>query len=284
MNELPAEWVRAVEASFLGRLPERTWRSLFVRAREIDAPPKTVLYPETEQARAAHLVLILDGLVRVYRTSRSGREVTLRYARRGDILGLPSVVAEVSPAAAQAVIPTRVVAMSAQVLRARAQRDSQLAWAMAEEMAGSLFNIQERLAHNVFAPVRSRVARYLLDVATPAAAGSVVAASYEDIAGAIGTVREVVARTLAAFRDEGLTRRIDAGIALVDVDGLRAAAQADEFRDFRSRLRRHLLDDRAERLLLVDHHQVSRRGDLDVPPAEPLRALLADGGGHDRIG
>ena len=235
MDDLPADWIRAIEASFLGRLPERTWRPLFDRARQIDAPPKTVLYPETEQVPTAHLVLILDGLVRVYRTSRSGREVTIRYARRGDILGLPSVVAQVSPAAAQAVVPTRVVAMSAQVLRSRAQRDSQLAWAMAEEMAGSLFNIQERLAHNVFAPVRSRVARYLLDVATPTGSGHVAAASYEDIAGAIGTVREVVARTLATLRDEGLIRRTEEGIALIDLDGLREAAQADEFRDFRQR-------------------------------------------------
>jgi CRP/FNR family transcriptional regulator len=235
MEDLPADWVQAIEASFLGRLPERSWRPLFDRAHQIDASPKTVLYPETEQVRTAHLVLILDGLVRVYRTSRSGREVTLRYARRGDILGLPSVVAQLSPAAAQAVVPTRVVAMSAEALRSRAQRDSQLAWAMAEEMAGSLFNIQERLAHNVFAPVRSRVARYLLDVATPVGGDLVAAASYEDIAAAIGTVREVVARTLAALRDEGLTRRADPGIVLIDLDGLRAAAQADEFRDFRRR-------------------------------------------------
>src|SRR3984957_9024831 len=258
MDDLPADWIRAIEASFLGPLPERTGRLLFDRAHQIDAPPKTVLYPETEQVPTAHLVLVLDGLVRVYRTSRSGREVTIRYARRGDILGLPSVVAQVSPAAAQAVVPTRVVAMSAQVLRSRAQRDSQLAWAMAEEMAGSLFNIQERLAHNVFAPVRSRVARYLLAVATPppppppppppaapprhvappshaSPPSHVAAASYEDIAGAIGTVREVVARTLAALRDEGLIRRTEEGIALIDLDGLREAAQADEFRDFRQR-------------------------------------------------
>jgi CRP-like cAMP-binding protein len=235
MDDLPADWARAIEASFLGRLPERIWRLLFDRAHQIDAPPKTVLYPETEQVRTAHLVLVVDGLVRVYRTSRSGREVTIRYARRGDILGLPSVVAQASPAAAQAVIPTRVVAMSAEVLRSRAQRDSQLAWAMAEEMAGSLFNIQERLAHNVFAPVRSRVARYLLDVATPAGDSHVATASYEDIAGAIGTVREVVARTLAGLRDDGLIRRTEEGIALIDLDGLHAAAQSDEFRDFRQR-------------------------------------------------
>jgi CRP/FNR family transcriptional regulator, cyclic AMP receptor protein len=235
MDDLPADWVQAIEASFLGRLPGHTWRPLFERAHQIDAPPKTVLYPETEQVPAAHLVLIVAGLVRVYRTSRSGREVTIRYARRGDILGLPSVVAQVSPAAAQAVVPTRVVAMSAQVLRSRAQRDSQLAWAMAEEMAGSLFNIQERLAHNVFAPIRSRVARYLLDVSTPASNGPVATASYEDIAAAIGTVREVVARTLAGLRDDGLIRRTEAGIALIDPDGLHEAAQADEFRDFRRR-------------------------------------------------
>jgi CRP-like cAMP-binding protein len=250
MDELPYEWVKAIEASFLGRLPPRTWRPLFERARQVQAAPKAILYTETEQERTAHLVLVLDGLVRVYRTSRAGREVTLRHARHGDILGLPSVVAQVSPAAAQAVIPTRVVAMSAPALRACAQRDSRLAWAMAEEMAGSLFNIQERLAHNVFAPVRGRVARYLLDVAMPnpddptAASGHptiaasqapIAAASHEDIAAAIGTVREVVARTLAAFRDEALTRRSDAGIILADLDGLRAVAQSDEFRDFRSR-------------------------------------------------
>ena len=239
MDELPEEWTQAIKASFLGRLPPHTWRPLFDRAHELEATPKTILYPETEQERRDHLVLILDGLVRVYRTSRSGREVTLRYARRGDVLGLPSVVAQVSPAAAQAVIATRVVAMSAQDLRARAQQDSKLAWAMAEEMAGSLFNIQDRLAHNVFAPVRSRVARYLLDVATPAAgehAGEhVVTASHEDIADAIGTVREVVARTLGTFRDEGLTRRTETGIVLLDLDGLRDAGQAEEFQDYRRR-------------------------------------------------
>jgi len=54
-------------------------------------------------------------------------------------------------------------------------------------------------------------------------------------AGAIGTVREVVARTLAALRDEGLTRRTENGIALTDLDALRNAARSDEFQDFRSR-------------------------------------------------
>jgi CRP-like cAMP-binding protein len=235
MRPIPDEWQQAIGASFFGRLPPGSVADLFERAREVDAAPKTVLYSETNDRDSAHLVLVLGGLVRVYRTSRAGREITLRHARRGDVLGLPSIAADVSPAAAQAVVPTKVVLMSAARLRSRAQRDGQLAWAIAEEIAGSLFNIQDRLAHNIFAPVRSRVARYLLDVAMPDAGLLVARASHEDIAVAIGTVREVVARTLTALRNEGLTSRTDFGIALVDVPGLRAAADADQFREFRTR-------------------------------------------------
>ena len=236
MTTYPEHWQSAIEASFLARLPLETREGLLQHAREVNAAPKTILYAESAgRPESPHLVLVLDGLIRVFRTSRSGREVTVRHARTGDVLGLPSIIAQASPAAAQAVVASKVIVMSAQILRSRAQHDSQLAWAIAEEMAGSLFNIQERLAHNVLAPVRSRVARYLLDVAVRQGTHSVAALRHEDIAAAIGTVREVVARTLTAFRSEGLIRRDDGRIVLVDVGKLRQIAQADEFADFRIR-------------------------------------------------
>ena len=150
MPALPDRWRQAIAASFLGRLPERTVLDLFDRAHEVEAPAHTVLYSEADDSRSARLVVVLDGLIRVYRTSRSGREVTLRHARRGDVLGLPAMVTEASPAAAQVVVAARVVFISAQTVRARAQLDSRLAWAVAEELAGSLFNIQERLGSQRF--------------------------------------------------------------------------------------------------------------------------------------
>jgi len=235
IRAFPDNWQQAVEASFLGRLPDGTVGDLLDSAREVQVGAKAVLYPEADGPADAHLVLVLDGLVRVYRTSRSGREITLRHARRGDVLGLPSLVAAISPAAAQALVPTNVVLMSSTKLRTRAQRDSQLAWAMLEEITGSLFNIQERLAHNVFAPVRSRVARYLLEVAMLSDGILVATVRHEDIAVAIGTVREVVARTLKAMRKERLISRGELGIALMDVPKLRALADADQFREFRTR-------------------------------------------------
>lgn len=227
METYPLAWKSAVEASFLGRLPEKTRVDLLEHAREVQAEAKAIVYHESSMP---HLVLVLDGLVRVYRTSSSGREVNIRYAHAGEVMGLPSVVGGTSPAAAQAVEPTRAVMMSVPVLRARARRDSAVAWAVAEEVASSLFRVQERLAHNVFAPIRARVARYLLDVAVEdLATGRIVAAtSHQDVAAAIGTVREVVARTLTTFRRAGLTERGSSGIILRDVRSLRLIADSDE--------------------------------------------------------
>ena len=103
-------------------------------------------------------------------------------------------------------------------------------WAVAEEVASSLFRVQERLAHNVFAPIRARVARFLLDVAVEdRATGRIVATtSHQDVAAAIGTVREVVARTLRTFRNEGLTETSNAGIVLTDIEAMLRVADSDE--------------------------------------------------------
>jgi len=231
----PEHWVPAIQASFLARLPRQTQKALLQDAREADAPPRGVLYSESASPEHAHLVLIIDGLIRVFRTSRSGREVTVRQARQGDVLGLPSILAGATPGAAHAMVASKIVMMSARRLRTLAQNDSQLAWAVAEETAGSLFNIQERLVHNVLAPVRSRVARYLIDVAVGSNATYVAVARHEDIATAIGSVREVVARVLTEFRREGLASRSSSGILLVDMTALRQIAQTEEFQDFRTR-------------------------------------------------
>src|ERR1700677_395539 len=227
METYPRAWRLAVEASFLGRLPEKTRTELLCQAREVTIEAKSVIYHESGKP---HLMLVLDGLVRVYRTSSFGREVNIRYARAGEVMGLPSIVTGTSPAAAQAIVATRVVKMSVPVLQARARKDSVVGWAVAEEVAGSLFNVQERLAHNVFAPIRARVARFLLDVAVEdRATGRIVAAtSHQDVAAAIGTVREGVARTLGTFRSEGLTVTCRAGMVLTDIEAMLRVADPDD--------------------------------------------------------
>ena len=157
-------------------------------------------------------------------TSEEGRQVTVRYARRGDVLGVPVTVADSAPVAAQAVTEAVLVATRPGVLPQLAQRDPRVGVWMAEELAARVHGLLQELAMNTFWPVRRRLARHLLDLAADVQQGDalVVHASHQDLADHIGSVREVVARTLAVLRTDGLIRTDTEGIHLLDAHALAA--------------------------------------------------------------
>jgi CRP/FNR family cyclic AMP-dependent transcriptional regulator len=213
---LDAAWSQ----SFLADIPGPAAEALLAGAWESQVAAGDTIARELYKPGPAHLMLVLAGLVRVYRTSPEGRQVTLRHARTGDVVGLPSVVADHSPAGVQAVTRCNVLHLPIDVFRHHGKREPIMAWAMAQEMARSLFGIQERMAHNVFASMRGRVARELLDVAQPVGGELIVRASHQDLADALASVREVVGRILGAFRDEGLVERRGSYLALLDPERL----------------------------------------------------------------
>jgi len=75
---------------------------------------------------------------------------------------------------------------------------------------------------NAFWPVRRRLARHLLDLAANEQRGQMllVRASHQELADHVGTVREVVARTLTAFRSAGFIGSNPEGIRLLDPHAL----------------------------------------------------------------
>jgi CRP/FNR family transcriptional regulator, cyclic AMP receptor protein len=249
-------WSAALRRSFFAGLPPTSWEDLFTNAREHAAPAGEVLHRESAGANP-HLFLVVSGLVRVFRTAQSGREVTLRHARTGSVVGLYSVVANRTPAAIQAVTDTRIVNIPVEPFRKRAQTDAGLAYAIAQDMTVSLFEIQERLVHNVFTPVSSRVAHYLLDVATLSDDGYVVTANHQEIADAVGSVREVVARVLAGMRSAGDIRSSNRMIILSNREALNRLAQVDEFGEPKSSRTEN--GDPADHYLLVNGRRSRRR-------------------------
>jgi CRP/FNR family transcriptional regulator len=71
--------------------------------------------------------------------------------------------------------------------------------------------------------VRGRLARFLLEQAE---AGAVTRRwTQEEIAAYLGTVRDMVGRTLRAFADAGLVRLERQRIVLLDREGLEAEAE-----------------------------------------------------------
>jgi len=209
----------AASAGPLARLPADVLTRLLDGHTIVRAAAGGVLYRPGE---TAGLVVVVDGLLRVSMSSEEGREVTVRYARRGDVLGVPVAVSGSAPVSVQAVTDAVAVFTRPGTLPAVAQRDPRVGVWMAEELSARVDGLLQELARNTFWPVRRRLARHLLDLAADAQRGEdlLVRSSHQELADHIGTVREVVARTLATLRADGYLVTEGSVIRLIDPHGL----------------------------------------------------------------
>jgi CRP/FNR family transcriptional regulator, cyclic AMP receptor protein len=197
-------------------LPIDTIESLVDGGRLRTLPAGDTVYAEAD---AGGLAVILDGLLRVYMHASDGRQVTVRYVRAGDLLGVPSLVGGPAPVFVQAVVSATGFFFDGDRIKRAAHSDASIAWAFAEESVHRLYDVLEELAGNAFASVRQRVARHLLDLASSRpASGSALTAfvNQQDLANSVGSVREVVARVLAELRTERLVRTSPGRVELLD--------------------------------------------------------------------
>ena len=202
----------------LARLPEAVRDRLLADAHRIDVPRGGVVYRSGDPPRC---VLVASGLVRVFLTSPQGRQVTVRHARPGELLGVAAAVAGPSAVGVAALLDSSLLVFSAAALTREARRDALVAWAVAEEVSQRLYEAMAQIAANAFGSVRERLARELLDSAVPGKQGRlVVHATQQELAEAVGSAREVVARTLRSFRAEGLVRTRPGGLVLNSAEAL----------------------------------------------------------------
>jgi len=153
----------ALAHSFLARLPPEVGDGLRAEGERADYPAGTTVYRAGSDPRAA---LVVRGLLRVFLTSAEGRQVTVRYARPGDVLGIAVLVGGPASTSVQAVEPSSVFRISTRTLITAARRDPRVSWAIAEELNRRLYEVLEQTAVNAFGSVRQRVAAHLLDLAS----------------------------------------------------------------------------------------------------------------------
>jgi CRP/FNR family cyclic AMP-dependent transcriptional regulator len=197
-------------------VPIGTIESLIEGGRVIEFPGGHTVYAEAD---AEGLAVVLRGLLRVYMHASDGRQVTVRYVRTGDLLGVPALIGGPAPVFVQAVASGAAYFFDIDRVRRAARSDASVAWALAEESVHRLYDVLEELAGNAFASVRQRVARHLLDLAAsrPGVGSRLTAfVSQQDLANSVGSVREVVARVLAEFREERLVRTSPGRVEILD--------------------------------------------------------------------
>jgi CRP/FNR family transcriptional regulator, cyclic AMP receptor protein len=212
----------AFARSFLAELPKDLTDQLRTDGERADYPAGTTVYRSGSRPQAA---LVVRGLIRVFLSSPGGRQVTVRYARPGDVLGIAVLVGGPAGTSVQAVEPSSVFRLSERTLVATAQRDARVSWILAEELSRRLYDVLEQTAVNAFGSVRQRVAGHLLDLASEEqrSHGRLVArVTQQELADAVGSVREVVARSLRDLRAAGIVATEADSVVILDPARLHA--------------------------------------------------------------
>ncbi len=189
--------------------------------------PGAVLFAEGEPCEGIYL--IGEGVVKIVKTTTSGREIMLT------LEAAPSTVAEV-PIFDGGPYPASVVAVQETVAFLIAKDDfyrvcrshPEIPMKMLRVMGKRLRQLVMLVQAVTFGSVRQRLARQLLDWQAEAG-GSELAlpSSHEELAMRLGTVREVVSRNLSRFQAEGLLRIERRRIQVLDAEGLRREADSE---------------------------------------------------------
>jgi CRP/FNR family transcriptional regulator len=149
--------------------------------------------------------------------------MTVRYCHPGALIGAMSLFAPefAMPGTTQALLDTELLKLSPGVVIRLAEREVRVARAFLSELSERAWSFIHEIPGSVFATVRQRVARHLLDLASeggPDRVGAelMVAVTQQELADAVGTVREVVVRVLRELRQEGVVRTERDRIAIID--------------------------------------------------------------------
>lgn len=171
---------------------------------------------------------VIEGTVRAYRSSLSGREQNLLYLKSGHAFNIPQAFSaeEINPISAVAVGNTRLLKIPFDAFRSIVSRSPEAALAILQNLSLKLVHLTQ-LTHDLsLRTVRARLARFLLDQS----AGTVPAGvqwTQQEIAAQIGSVREVVSRTMRGFVRDGLIRMNRQQIEIIDAAALKTEANKE---------------------------------------------------------
>jgi CRP/FNR family transcriptional regulator, cyclic AMP receptor protein len=168
---------------------------------------------------------ILSGSIQVYRLTVSGREQVFSNLGPGNLFNaVPALVPQGRlRASIEALTETRLLLVPAENYRTLLQSRVDLAYAVLtglSERVCQLTTLVERLSLH---SIRGRLAGFLIEQADHGQ--DTGQWTQDEIAARLGTVRDVVGRTLRAFMDAGLIRREGSQLVLLDRKRLEEEAQ-----------------------------------------------------------
>lgn len=206
------------EFPFFAGLDEQTYDELLAGSTSRRVEKGETLFLDGEHCRGMYLVQ--SGVIKIYKLSESGKEQILTLARPGDAVAeLPLFDGGDYPASAAALEDSVVLFVPATLVNELLERRPQLCRSVITALAKRLRKLVELVEDLSLRHVRERLARLLLEEA----GGKLVfhlAFTNEELAARLGSVRDVISRTLSGLQAEGLIRLEGRRVEIISPRGL----------------------------------------------------------------
>jgi CRP-like cAMP-binding protein len=186
-----------------------------------------------EGAPCIGLYVIATGRVKVFKLSPMGREQVLHAEREGALGEGPLMDANAYPASAGAMEPSEILFLPKETLFGWCRRQPDIALGIARVLARRVRRFAALAEELALRDVEDRLADYLLcraeESGRPLRDGMeiVLTDSNQIIADQIGTVREVVSRSLTALQRKGVISISRRRLTVANINRLRAAARTE---------------------------------------------------------
>lgn len=186
-------------------LSQSTQHALNQAAIIRQAPAGSTLFQAGSPVRG--LILLLEGKVRVV-SERQGRQHLVHESGPGDTLGeVPLFAGGGYPASAIAQSDCVYAVFLPEAISEVMKRDPAVAWVLLQRLARRVRELVARLERNTSWSVEGRLSEILLSHHAVAGGKAFKLGVQAQLAEELGTVREVLVRTLATFCSEGLISR-----------------------------------------------------------------------------
>lgn len=214
------EYFSGLGAAALAGLAEHTSLREFERGE--------TLFWEGDPCAGLHI--LRQGALKLYRISPQGRQYIVRMLQEGGTCNEVSVFdGGGNPVNAQALEPGQVWVVEPRAVRDLVAVDPQFAQRAIDRLSGNLRNLVRTVSELAFLQVPNRLARLLLSLTAEELSGEGGARLTQDqLAARLGTVREVVARSLRDLERSGAIRVENRRILVADARVLGEWAEGPE--------------------------------------------------------
>lgn len=185
-------------------------------------------------ASAESFYLLLDGYVRVVKTTPGGQDVIMRYIQPGELLGIAHALGrDTYPATAFAAIDCVLLSWPGHLWAEFVQSHPSFGASALRTVGNRLQDAHDRNVELVTEQVTARVARTLVRLADQAGrktGGGLLIGfpiSRQEIGEIAGTTLHTVSRLLAAWEDKGLISSRRREVTVIDRNGLLAIAGSE---------------------------------------------------------